>query len=515
MGLSAAHRCTDVDWTERYRPNTLQGIVGNGAAIGKLRKWADAWVTGIPAKRAVILAGIPGVGKTTAAIALGNDMGWPVIELNASDARNAERIKRVATAGALHQTLGSDGSFHRANEEGGRKLIVLDEADNLYERAGKDSGGTGSEMSDRGGKKQIIDTIRQTQQPIILIVNDLYALTKGTGAALNSLAETIKFTKVNVRSIPKMLRSIAENVGVEVDEVVFTALAEKAGGDLRAAVRDLESLCTGRTKVTIDDLGDMGYRDNTGNMFDAIRHILKGKPIDALRREMRDVDATPADTVLWVDENLPKEFVHPEDLVAGYDMLSRADRFLGRTQRTQNYRLWAYAGDLATAGVSVQKQHPGPSKFTPFGFPQWLSKMSRSRGARATKDQLALSLAAYTHSSKRKARNEQVGPVEALFRHDEEFAVHMGHRMELDDNSLAILLDEKPTSKRIKDIRARIKELEEAQRMASAHEGPKAPVGGLGSFDEADEGPTEDEDPAPEPEPKKPSKPEGGQATLF
>ncbi len=514
MRLSPEHRCTLVDWTERFRPATLEGLVGNGAAIGKLRKWADEWATGIPAKRAVILAGNPGVGKTTAALALANDMGWAAIELNASDARNADKIKRVATAGAIHQTFAGDGSFHRAGEVEGRKLIILDEADNLYERAGKESGGTGSEMSDRGGKKQIIDTIRVTQQPIILIANDLYALTKGTGAALNSLCETIKFTKVNVRSIPKMLRSIAQHEGIDVDDAVFEALAQKAGGDLRAAVRDLESLCTGRTKVTIQDLGDMGYRDTTGNMFDAVRHILKGKSIDELRREMRTVDATPADVVLWVDENLPKEFVHPEDLVAGYDMLSRADRFLGRTQRTQNYRLWAYASDLATAGVSVQKQHKGPSKFIPFGFPQWLSKMSRSRGARQTKDALALSLATYTHQSKRKARNDMVPVVEALFRADDEFAAHQGLAMDLSDDSLAILLGEKTTSKRVKDLRARINELAASREP----EAKAVPAGGLGHFDQKDvqEEPAEpEEEPEPESKPKRPAKPEGGQSTLF
>lgn len=488
-----------VDWTEAYRPQTLKDIVGNAPALGKLRKWAEEWRTGIPSKRAVILAGTPGVGKTTAALALAKDMDWAVIELNASDARNADRIKRVATAGALHQTFGDDGAFHSTTQDGGRKLIILDEADNLYERAGKDGGGSGSEMSDRGGKAQIIDTIRRTQQPMVLIVNDLYALQKGTGAALKTLAETIKFTRVNVRSIPKALAAIAQKEGVNVDAPVFDAIAQKVGGDMRAAVRDLESLCTARKHVTLHDMGDMGYRDTTGNMFDAVRHVLKGRNIVELRREFRDVDATPADIVLWVDENLPKEYVHPQDLADGYDMLSRADRFLGRTQRTQNYRLWAYARDLATAGVMAQKQHRGSTSFVPFGFPQWLSKMSRSRGARQTKDALALALATHTHSSKRKARNELVPSVEFLFQHDPEFAASITHKLELDDGAIAVLLDDKVTSKAVKDVRAAATALGERQ----PREAKPVPEGGLGSFEEA---------PA---KPERPRAPEGGQKTLF
>ncbi len=492
-----------MDWTEVYRPQSLSEIVGNGAAIGKLRQWADSWAKGTPKNRAIILAGIPGVGKTTAALALARDMDWAVIELNASDARNAEKIRKVATAGAVHQTFGADGAFHSTTGDGGRKLIILDEADNLYERAGKDGGGTGSEMSDRGGKTQILETIRQTKQPIILIVNDLYALQKGSGSAFANLAEVIKFTKVNVRSIPKALAAIAQKEGVAVDLPVFDAIAQKAGGDMRAAVRDLESLCVGRSRVTLHDLGDMGYRDTTGNMFDAVRHILKGRDIAQLRREIRDVDATPADIVLWVDENLPKEYVHPEDLVAGYDMLSRADRFLGRTQRTQNYRLWAYASDLATAGVMAQKQHSGPSKFVPFGFPQWLSKMSRSRGARQTKDALAQALAGHVHSSRRKSRNEQVPMVEVLFRSDPEFAAHMTHRLQLEDSAVAVLMDDKVTSKRVKEVRAAA----DALAASRAPEPAAKPAGGLGSFEEAP--------PAPKKPERRPERPSGGQKTLF
>lgn len=475
MGASAP----PVDWTEKYRPRTVADLVGNGPSVRKMVDWAKAWQEGRPGKRALVLAGPPGVGKTSAALALAHDMDWAIIELNASDARNADRIRRVATAGALHQTFGDDGAFHsHTDPDAGRKLIILDEADNLYERlSGENAAGGGSNLSDKGGKTQIIATIKETKQPIILIVNDLYALTKGSGSGLKSLAETLKWQKVNVRSIPKALARIAREEGVEVDPKVFEVIAQNAGGDLRAAVRDLQSLCAGRKQVTLQHLASAGYRDSSGTPFDVVRHVLKGKDLRDLRREVWAVDATPADLVLWIDENLPKEYVHPEDLVAGYDMLSRADRFLGRTQRKQNYRLWAYASDLATLGVSAVKQHPGPRKFTPFGFPQWLSKMSRSRGARQLKDNLAVTLGQATHQSRRKARMDQVAVFEALFQADEEFAAHQTARIDLSADQVAVLLGDKPTSAPVKRI------MEKAAEMES-QEDERGPAGGLGSFDD-------------------------------
>ena len=64
--------------------------------------------------------------KTTVARAIAEDMGWNVIELNASDARNAAAIRKAATSGATHRSL-----FHDPNAPPSRTLILLDEVDHL------------------------------------------------------------------------------------------------------------------------------------------------------------------------------------------------------------------------------------------------------------------------------------------------------------------------------------------------------------------------------------------------
>ena len=52
-------------------------------------------------KKGVILSGPPGCGKTSAAIALANEMGWEIIELNASDARSGNVIEGTALRAGL------------------------------------------------------------------------------------------------------------------------------------------------------------------------------------------------------------------------------------------------------------------------------------------------------------------------------------------------------------------------------------------------------------------------------
>lgn len=516
-----------MDWTERHRPKSLRDVVGNGPSLSKLREWADDWGKGLPKRRAIILAGPPGTGKTSTAHALARDMGWEVLELNASDARNADTIRKVATAGATHHTFGADGAFHGA-EGGVSKLIILDEADNLYERAE----GGGSEFSDRGGKGAILETIRSTRQPIILIVNDLYALQKGSGAAFKSLADVLKFSRVQSRSmVPYLARAVAEE-GIAVDRDVLEAIAVRSEGDVRSAIRDLESIALGRSHVTMAELASLGARDTETSLFDLMRLILKGRPLPELQRAVWSVDATPEDLVLWVDENLPREYQDPVDLVAGYEMLSRADIFLRRTRKTQDYGLWAYAGELSTLGVSAVRTREYRS-FQPYGFPQYLMKMSRTKGLRQTKDLLAGHLGALTHSSKRKARNEMVETVALLFQMDAEFAKAQAKAMELTEEEIVLLLGPEATASRIKEVLAALKEPDAdalSPKTKKARRGPLDDAatgdagddqGGASDADEDDSGGSGDAagtvgsaSGADDEKPAKP-KPGAGQKSLF
>jgi DNA polymerase III delta prime subunit len=121
--------------TERVRPATLDAVVGNPEAIAELRRWARAWQSprGPPRLRAALLAGPPGVGKTTAAIALAHDLGWGLVEMNASDARNRLAIEEVAGRAALTNAFSLTGELLNSHR-GQHTLILLDEADCLFSR---------------------------------------------------------------------------------------------------------------------------------------------------------------------------------------------------------------------------------------------------------------------------------------------------------------------------------------------------------------------------------------------
>jgi len=426
-----------LEWNERHRPRTLADVAGNSKAIQALEAWARSWDRGPPKRRAVILVGPPGCGKTVAAHALGADMGWEVIELNASDNRDAASITRVATAGALNQTFMAGGEFTRS-AEGGRKLIILDEADNIHGR------------EDKGGIRAIVDTIRRTQQPVVLIANDLYELTR-LASALKTLCEVIKFQSIQSRTVRSVLQRISAAERLEVEEDALTQIAERASGDLRSAVNDLQAVALGRTFVGVKDVGAVGKRDVRTTMFEAVRTILKTDNCLAARRVTTELDEEPEFLLLWLSENVPEEYRGLVDLARAMECLARADLFLARARRTKNYRLWAYASDLMTAGVATAKDRE--YRLAPrYRFPLWLATMGRTRALRATMSSLSSKIALECHTSTGIAREELVPMYQHLFSLDGAFAVHQAAVLELDEQEAAMLLEDRAESTRVQQL---------------------------------------------------------------
>ena len=432
------------DWTESYRPSGLDEVVGNPKAVQDLRNWAQSWEDGKPIKKAAVLIGTPGTGKTSAALALAADFKWDVVEMNASDQRNADAIKAVALRGALGETF-SDSGEYLSSKDGKLKLIILDEADNISGR------------EDRGGVPAIAEGVRSTRQPVILIVNDWYALSKKS-SALKTGTLQIKFSRIKTVTVRGVLRRIAKDRGVNVSDRALELMAENSNGDMRSAIRDLQALATGRTEITAENTEVMGFREVEQTMYTVMDDIFKRNDPAKARALLREVDESPDTKLLWIEENLPHAYRDHLDLYRGMKAVSRANDFLSRVHRRQHYRFWAYAGDQLSFGVCAAKEKEIHG-YIRYQFPMYLMRMSRSKGNRTLQNEISSKLGALTHTSTSSARQDILPSFKLLFQRDEAFRLRMVVDLELEEEEIGFLLGDKIDSAAVKRVVAEAKKL--------------------------------------------------------
>ncbi|QPV63388.1 replication factor C large subunit [Halosimplex litoreum] len=420
-----------MDWTEKYRPSSLDEIRGNDKARDALQEWADTWEDH---REAVVLHGSPGIGKTSAAHALASDEGWATIELNASDSRTKDVIERVAGEAAKSGTLTAGGA--------GRRVVILDEADNLHGNV------------DRGGSAAITSLVKEASQPMILIANEFYDMSNG----LRNACREIEFRDVSKRSIVPVLRDLCRKEGVEYDDDALDQIAEMNSGDLRGAIKDLQAMAEGRDRIGADDVVT-GERDKTEGVFNYLDTVIKEAGAEEALKASYDVDETPDDLINWIEDNVPKDY-EGEELAVAYDFLSNADVWLGRVRATQNYTFWRYAGDNMTAGVAAARREP-KGGWTRYGPPSYWSKLGRSRGTRNKRDYIAQRIAEAGGVSMSTARREILPHLSVMTHHckNRELTVAMAAKYELDAKHVSFVTGSGEDTNKVQSI------VEDAERL--------------------------------------------------
>ncbi len=410
-----------ISWTEKYRPSTLKEILGNSKAVEELKSWANAWEKSEPIIGAAILYGPAGTGKTSAALALAREYDWDLIEMNASDARTAGMIQKIAGPASQSRTF-----------SGRRRLVVLDEADNLHGTA------------DRGGAAAMLRLVRETSQPVLLIANEYYDIDK----SLRDAAKGIQFRSVRANTIATALREICRKECITFDPDALLLISERAGGDLRSAINDLEAAARGQTNLSKLDVSTAD-RDVKISIFKVLGKIFIGrKAVEALQSSY-DLDESPEDLIHWIDENLALAY-SGEDLFRGYENLARSDIFLGRVGRRQNYGLWRYASFLMTAGVQAAKSRDlrGYVAFRP---PSLWRRMGQSRKVRNIRDSVAKKIGKRCHVSASFARSDLINFIGLLLK-DKNKAAPLAAELDLGIEEIALLIDSSPNTKKVQTV---------------------------------------------------------------
>lgn len=386
-------------WPQKHQPKSTMEIIGNQSTVKQLHDWLQHWFeqnlqgrqqkgkksSTSNAKKAVLLSGPPGIGKTTSARLISNLLGFEAFEVNASDNRGKADSKVGkgicgSTANAIKEMVSNESLAVGANSDNHKKaVLIMDEVDGM-------SGG------DRGGVADLIASIKISKIPIICICNDRYS------QKLKSLVNyclLLNFRKPTKQQMAKRLQQVAQVEGMQVDEIALEELAERVHGDMRMALNELQYMSLRTRIIKFNDVKvrlGMSGKDEEMSPFNAVDRLMsyeggRLRMDERLDASMSDPDLVP----LLIQENYlnycPTLAGRDESGTARMDLIARAAACIADGDivnvQIRQYRQWqhsqaaAFMSSIIPAALMHGRREilvQGERNFNRFGG--WLGKNS-------------------------------------------------------------------------------------------------------------------------------------------
>ena len=265
-----------MDLLNKYKPTDINNFIGNKNSIKLLSEWFKELEKGIPSKRAVLISGKSGIGKSLLAEIMYNEYNYKIYEFNSSDVRSCKSLKE-----SLDKVMESiDVQMICQNYKNKSPGIIMDEID-------------GMGVGDRGGIQELIKiinplrgrrSIKKVEKknllnkkivPIICINNDIY------DKKINELKKDcleIKLDKISLNELFEYFKKIITNENINITDESLKKIIIKCNSDIR------------RIFIIINDIKNTYNNDNiTNNNVDEVLNIYEKENIDISLHESSDL----------------------------------------------------------------------------------------------------------------------------------------------------------------------------------------------------------------------------------
>ncbi|KAL6195986.1 hypothetical protein ACLB2K_031603 [Fragaria x ananassa] len=353
-------------WTEKYRPRVPNDIIGNQSLVKQLHDWLARWheqfldtrikkkgnkSNNSGAKKALLLSGTPGIGKTTSAKLVSQMLGFEAIEVNASDSRGKADSKIVKGVDGSNSNsvkeLISNMALSMDRSKHPKTVLIMDEVD-------------GMSAGDRGGVADLIASIKISKIPIICICNDRYS------QKLKSLVNyclLLSFRKPTKQQMAKRLKQVANAEGLQVNEIGLEELADRVNGDMRMALNQLHYMSLSMSVIKYEDVRQRllsSGKDEDISPFTAVDKLFNFNAGKLRMDERVDLSMSDPDLVpLLIQENYvnyrPSAAAKDNSGVERMNLIARAAESIGNGDiinvQIRKYRQWqlSQSGSLSSS----------------------------------------------------------------------------------------------------------------------------------------------------------------------
>lgn len=405
-----------IPWVIKYRPKKINDVVNQEEAKAKILDWLKKWPN--VAKKALLLYGPPGCGKTSLVEAIASELGYELLEMNASDFRRKEDIERIAMRASTIQSLFASSK---------KKLILLDEVDGVANK------------EDVGGLEAIEHLVKITKVPVIMTANNPWDQKL---RILRDIAEFVQFKKLEKRDLMKLLQRICIAENIQCNEDALEYIIARAEGDARAAINDLQAVGEGFSEVTLERAKALlRPRDKERDPFETLKLLFSSRYAWQARNVLSQSQLDYEQLKLWLEENIPYQYTNLEDICRAYEALSKADVYLGRIVKSGDWDLLAYAMDLMSAGIALAAvNNPrDKDKWTKYSFPQRISMMAKLKEVRGVREDLSTILARHLHISTSTAKSDVIPVLKVIFTSNTEYAAKLALSLGLSEKMIELL----------------------------------------------------------------------------
>jgi DNA polymerase III delta prime subunit len=219
-------------FVEKYRPDTIDGYIGNEHFIADLQKWITEG--NLPN---LLLHGSPGTGKTTAAKLIVKNIQCDFIYINCSDENGIDTIRETV------KQFASAATFQPI------KVVILDEADFLTINA-------------QAALRNIIESFSGNTR-FIFTCNFVERIIE----PLQSRLTLYELSSPPIKQVARHLASILDKESIGFDNKDLSIIVKKTYPDIRRALNTIQGSIRKDTLV-VESLGEANYPQQISNALD-------------------------------------------------------------------------------------------------------------------------------------------------------------------------------------------------------------------------------------------------------